>query len=333
LFTTRPQAPVGAPRRISRLFDSASDTGYNADMDVDERGLTIEELAERAGVPVRTVRFYIAERLLPGPGARGREASYGEEHLLRLMLVRRLSERGQRLAKIRAYLDGLTLDEVRALLAEDERDAAALEAAARAPSPRAYVGELLRRARSAREPLKRQIGAALGATAGPPSAPLGATPGTPSAPLGATAGAPSDPPPGAAPMAPGPPPPGSPPTSAPEAGGGEPPQRVPEAGVGEPARRTPQAPAGEPSPPAPSPLSASPAGLPAWSAGGMAPAAAASEPRPPGPGAPGSAAEQWRRIALAPGVELHVRRDARVDPSLVRRLLRTAGLPEDALED
>jgi len=125
---------------------------YTANMDVDGRGLTIEELAERAGVPVRTVRFYIAERLLPGPGARGREASYGEEHLLRLMLVRRLSERGQRLAKIRAYLEGLSLDEVRALLAEEEHDAAALEAAARAPSPRAYVGELLRRARAAREP-------------------------------------------------------------------------------------------------------------------------------------------------------------------------------------
>ena len=46
--------------------------------------LTIEQLAERVGVTVRTVRFYISDGLLPGPEGRGKAASHGDEHLLRL---------------------------------------------------------------------------------------------------------------------------------------------------------------------------------------------------------------------------------------------------------
>ena len=46
----------------------------------EEQSLTIEELAERAETSVRTIRFYIAEGLLPGPGARGKAASYSGEH-------------------------------------------------------------------------------------------------------------------------------------------------------------------------------------------------------------------------------------------------------------
>src|SRR3954464_11640452 len=96
------------PSTFGHYIDRYSVTVYNQHMDGDtqertmagdEQGLTIEELARRADVPVRTVRFYIAERLLPGPGARGRDAVYSEEHLLRLLLVRRLSERGQRLGE------------------------------------------------------------------------------------------------------------------------------------------------------------------------------------------------------------------------------------------
>jgi DNA-binding transcriptional MerR regulator len=52
----------------------------------------IRELAERAGVSVRTVRYYIQEGLLPAPDTQGRFASYTEEHLDRLELIRRLKE-------------------------------------------------------------------------------------------------------------------------------------------------------------------------------------------------------------------------------------------------
>ena len=90
--------------------------------------LTIEELAARAGVRVRTIRFYIADGLLPGPGGRGRAAAYTDEHLARLRLIRRLVERHVPLAEIRALLARLSADEVRALLAEEDRRAATLSA-------------------------------------------------------------------------------------------------------------------------------------------------------------------------------------------------------------
>ena len=111
-------------------------------------GLTIEELAARVGVPVRTVRFYISEGLLPGPGARGRGASYGREHLLRLRLVRRLAERRVPIAEIRETLSRLSTSEVAALLEEEARKAAELQRTPPATSPRAYVAALLKHSRT-----------------------------------------------------------------------------------------------------------------------------------------------------------------------------------------
>ncbi len=113
-----------------------------------EEGLTIEELAARVGVPVRTVRFYITEGLLPGPGARGRGASYGREHLLRLRLVRRLAERRVSIAEIRETLTRLSTSEVAALLEEEARRAAELRRTPPATSPRAYVAALLKHSRT-----------------------------------------------------------------------------------------------------------------------------------------------------------------------------------------
>lgn len=113
-------------------------------------GLTVEELAELGQVTVRTVRFYIAEGLLPGPGSRGKAATYGEDHLLRLRLIRRMSERRVPLAEMRDLLDRLSLDEARALLAEEDKQAAVLQQAEQAPSPKEYVAELLNQARAAR---------------------------------------------------------------------------------------------------------------------------------------------------------------------------------------
>lgn len=123
-------------------------------MDHNDTSLTIEELADRAKTPVRTVRYYIAERMLPGPGARGKGATYTEEHLLRLRLIRRLAERHAPLAEIREVMARVTGDEVRALLAEEDMRAHELERATQAVSPRAYISALLDQARAPRLPQK-----------------------------------------------------------------------------------------------------------------------------------------------------------------------------------
>jgi DNA-binding transcriptional MerR regulator len=55
----------------------------------------ISQLAERTGVPVHTLKFYLRERVLPPGRATSRtSAEYGEEHVERVRLVRALIEHG-----------------------------------------------------------------------------------------------------------------------------------------------------------------------------------------------------------------------------------------------
>lgn len=77
----------------------------------------INELAKKANVSVRTVRFYINEGLLPAPQTRGRYTVYTDEYVDRLELIRRLKESFLPLKEIRATLTSLNWDEVRATLA------------------------------------------------------------------------------------------------------------------------------------------------------------------------------------------------------------------------
>ena len=133
-------------------IDSNTVTVYNNSMLENEQALTIEELAERVGTPVRTIRFYIAEGLLSGPGTRGKAASYSGEHLLRLRLIRRLSEQRVPLAEMRELLSRLSPEEEQALLDEEEERAMQRERAAQAPSPKEYLGALLQQAQAARQP-------------------------------------------------------------------------------------------------------------------------------------------------------------------------------------
>ncbi|WP_407562742.1 MerR family transcriptional regulator [Streptomyces sp. 184] len=71
-------------------------------------GLTVDELAARAGVTVRTVRFYSTRGLLPPPviGPR-RVGRYGPEHLSRLALIEELQHQGLTLAAIERYVQQL----------------------------------------------------------------------------------------------------------------------------------------------------------------------------------------------------------------------------------
>ncbi|MFI1796223.1 MerR family transcriptional regulator [Streptomyces sp. NPDC020379] len=73
--------------------------------DTEETGLTVDELAARAGVTVRTVRFYGTRGLLPPPeiGPR-RVGRYGPGHLARLALIEELQHQGLTLAAIERYL-------------------------------------------------------------------------------------------------------------------------------------------------------------------------------------------------------------------------------------
>ncbi|MGY0020001.1 MerR family transcriptional regulator [Streptomyces sp. cg35] len=73
--------------------------------------LTVDELAARAGVTVRTIRFYSTRGLLPPPviGPR-RVGHYGQDHLSRLALIEELQHQGMTLAAIERYLEQLPPD-------------------------------------------------------------------------------------------------------------------------------------------------------------------------------------------------------------------------------
>lgn len=76
-----------------------------------EPTLTVDELAARAGVTVRTIRFYSTKGLLPPPviGPR-RVGHYGPAHLSRLALIEELQHHGMTLSAIERYLEQLPPD-------------------------------------------------------------------------------------------------------------------------------------------------------------------------------------------------------------------------------
>lgn len=78
--------------------------------------MRISELVERTGVPLATIKFYLREgMLMPGEATSATRASYGEEHVRRLRLIRALSE-----------VAGLPLQKVRVILRLAEDDDASL---------------------------------------------------------------------------------------------------------------------------------------------------------------------------------------------------------------
>jgi len=85
-----------------------TDTSTDAEEPTGEPALTVDELAARAGVTVRTVRFYGTRGLLPPPviGPR-RVGHYGREHLARLALIEELQHQGMTLAAIERYVQQL----------------------------------------------------------------------------------------------------------------------------------------------------------------------------------------------------------------------------------
>lgn len=84
------------------------------------RTMTLDELTSATGVTVRTVRYYIAEGLLPPPEGAGRGARYTREHRDRLDVIAMLKARHLPLREIRQALRDLAPEEV-AALAEEAR--------------------------------------------------------------------------------------------------------------------------------------------------------------------------------------------------------------------
>ncbi len=66
----------------------------------DAARFSLRQLAEKAGITPRTLRFYIARGLVSGPGKAGRGADYGESHLKQIQQVRRFQDKGLTLSEI-----------------------------------------------------------------------------------------------------------------------------------------------------------------------------------------------------------------------------------------
>ncbi len=86
-----------------------------------ERGTyAIGELAGLAGSTPRTIRYYVAQGLLPAPVGVGPGAHYTDDHLARLRLIRRLQRQHQPLSEIRQRVSSLAEQDVVDLLGVEE---------------------------------------------------------------------------------------------------------------------------------------------------------------------------------------------------------------------
>src|SRR5436305_10916173 len=102
---------------------------------MDDARWKIDELAQRAGVTVDTIRYYGREGLLEPPERSGRHKLYGNQHVERLERIRGLQEQRFSLAAIRAIvnvdrpgLEGLFATEGRTYSLDDLVERAGVDA-------------------------------------------------------------------------------------------------------------------------------------------------------------------------------------------------------------
>lgn len=83
---------------------------------------SLADLTKLTGVSARTVRYYIAQGLLPAPTSAGSSARYSEIHLDRLRVIKRLQASHLPLAEIRRRLESLRPEDVATLADPDATD-------------------------------------------------------------------------------------------------------------------------------------------------------------------------------------------------------------------
>lgn len=87
----------------------------------------IGELAEKAGVTRRTVHYYMSRGLLPPPNGAGLGTTYSDEHLFRVMLIKKFQKAYLPLEEIKKRLDRMSLAEVKKNLAGNDHTLQAKE--------------------------------------------------------------------------------------------------------------------------------------------------------------------------------------------------------------
>jgi Ca-activated chloride channel family protein len=97
--------------------------------------LKLVDLARRAGVSPRTVRYYVQRGLLPPPTFHGPDTVYEADHLLRLRAIRRLQERFLLLEEIQAQLERASPVELHKIADGKDVTAPSRRVAAAEPSP------------------------------------------------------------------------------------------------------------------------------------------------------------------------------------------------------
>ena len=117
--------------------------------------MRLTDLARRAGVPPRTVRYYVQRGLLSAPRFRGPDTAYDEEHLLRLQAIRRLQERFFPLDAIQVELARMTPDAIRALA--EGAEPSPLTATMPPPAPSAAIPRSATPQGSAPAPASAQV--------------------------------------------------------------------------------------------------------------------------------------------------------------------------------
>lgn len=80
----------------------------------------ISDLAEKANVSIRTIRYYISQGLLPNPRIRGRYSVYDQEYLRRIEIIKRLKDVFLPIKEIKNILDSNSLDDIEKQLNNDE---------------------------------------------------------------------------------------------------------------------------------------------------------------------------------------------------------------------
>src|SRR5947209_2456585 len=78
-------------------------------------GLTIRQLAERSGIGVRRIRYWLTRDLLPKPPFRGSRTLYPEQVVVRLKAIQRLRGDAVSIPEVRRRLAAISDVEIRTL--------------------------------------------------------------------------------------------------------------------------------------------------------------------------------------------------------------------------